>query len=138
MLSAIRRVARTIFKGSVPTACATQRGINDRQVKLGCVMPGKSPQVFGDAVRSLAAQTTYLYQDGPRYSYSTQATVTKLADGRAQQLERDPDRIHAKLKRRLERDLRFSPRNASSAATLVASTSCPPVAPKSRTNWLHA
>ena len=111
--SATRRVARTIYMGSAPTAGATQRGIEDRQVKLGCVMPGESPQVFGDAIRRLAAQATYLYQDGPRYWYSTKATVTKLAEDRAKQLERDPDRIHAELKRRLERDLGFSPRNAN-------------------------
>ena len=60
-------------------------------------MPGESPQVFGDAIRRLAAQATFLYQDGPRYWYSTQPTVTKLADDRAHQLERDPDKLHAEL-----------------------------------------
>ncbi|MCY3923477.1 MAG: Swt1 family HEPN domain-containing protein [Chloroflexi bacterium] len=111
-LSATRRVARTIYMGSAPTVGATQRGIEDRRVKLGCVIPGESPQVFGDAIRRLAAQATYLYQDGPRYWYSTQPTVTKLAEDRALQLERDPDKVHAELKRRLEADLGFSPRNA--------------------------
>jgi hypothetical protein len=33
---------------------------------------------------------TYLYQDGPHYWYSTQPTVTKLAEDRAEQLKRDP------------------------------------------------
>ncbi len=112
-LAATRRVARTIYLGSAPTAGATQRGIEDRRVKLGCVMPGESPQVFGDAIRRLAAQATFLYQDGPRYWYSTQPTVTKLADDRAHQLERDPDKLHAELKRRLEKDLGFNPRNAN-------------------------
>ena len=112
-LAATRRVARTIYLGSAPTAGTTQRGIEDRRVKLGCVMPGESPQVFGDAIRRLAAQATFLYQDGPRYWYSTQPTVTKLADDRAHQLERDPDKLHAELKRRLEKDLGFNPRNAN-------------------------
>jgi hypothetical protein len=58
-------------------------------VKLGCVMPGESPAVFGDALRRLAAAATYLYQDGPRYWYSTQPTVTKLAEDRAEQLKRN-------------------------------------------------
>ena len=49
-------------------------------------MPGESPAVFGDALRRLAAAATYLYQDGPRYWYSTQPTVTKLAEDRAEQL----------------------------------------------------
>ena len=83
--SACRRVARTIYLGSAPTATAANRGIEDRQVKLGCVMPGESPAVFGDALRRLAGAATYLYQDGPRYWYSTQPTVTKLADDRAEQ-----------------------------------------------------
>ncbi|MYD54516.1 MAG: ATP-binding protein, partial [Chloroflexi bacterium] len=112
-LSATRRVARTIYMGSAPTVGATQRGIEDRRVKLGCVIPGESPQVFGDAIRRLAAQATYLYQDGPRYWYSTQPTVTKLAEDRALQLERDPDKLHAELKKRLEADLGFSSRDTS-------------------------
>ena len=110
-LSATRRAARTIYLGSAPTSDTSQRGIEDRRVKLGCVMPGESPQVFGDAVRRLAAGATYLYQDGPRYWYATQPTVTKLAEDRAQQLERDPDAVHAELERRLQRDLGLKPRD---------------------------
>ena len=66
--AASRRVARAIYLGSAPTADAAQRGIEDRRVRLGCVMPGESPAVFGDALRRLAGAATYLYQDGPRYS----------------------------------------------------------------------
>jgi predicted AAA+ superfamily ATPase len=36
-VSAARRVARTIYLGSAPSAGVTHRGIEDRQVKLGCV-----------------------------------------------------------------------------------------------------
>ena len=111
-LRATCRVARTIYLGSAPTTGATTRGIEDRRVKLGCVMPGESPQVFGDAIRRLAAGATFLYQDGPRYWYSTQPTVTKLADDRALQLERNPDAVHAELARRLEVNLGFKPRDA--------------------------
>jgi predicted AAA+ superfamily ATPase len=38
-LHATRRVARTIYLGSAPTAAAAHRGLEDRGVKLGCVMP---------------------------------------------------------------------------------------------------
>lgn len=48
-------------------AAAAHRGLEDRRVKLGCVMPGESAAVFGDALRRLAAAATYLYQDGPRF-----------------------------------------------------------------------
>ncbi len=107
-LSATRRVARAIYLGSAPTAAAAHRGLEDRRVKLGCVMPGESPAVFGDALRRLAASATYLYQDGPRAWYSTQPTVTKLAEDRAEQLRRDPDKVAHELEERLRADLRKS------------------------------
>ena len=103
--AACRRVARTIYLGSAPTATAAHRGLEDRRVKLGCVMPGESPAIFGDALRRLAGAATYLYQDGPRYWYSTQPTVTKLAEDRAEQLKRDPDKVVQELDRRLRADL---------------------------------
>jgi predicted AAA+ superfamily ATPase len=105
-LHATRRVARTIYLGSAPTAAAAHRGLEDRRVKLGCVMPGESPAVFGDALRRLAAAATYLYQDGPRFWYSTQATVTKLAEDRAEQLRREPDKVVKELETRIKDDLR--------------------------------
>ena len=103
--SACRRVARTIYLGSAPIQAAANRGIEDRRVKLGCAMPGESPAIFGDALRRLASAATYLYQDGPRYWYSTQPTVTKLAEDRAAQLQRDTDKVAAELEARLKADL---------------------------------
>ncbi|NCC31438.1 MAG: ATP-binding protein, partial [Chloroflexia bacterium] len=104
--AATRRVARTVYLGSAPTASAANRGLEDRRIKLGCVMPGESPAVFGDALRRLAAAATYLYQDGPRYWYATQPTVTKLAEDRAEQLKRDPDQVLRDVEQRLRADLR--------------------------------
>lgn len=104
--AATRRVARAIYLGSAPTTTAAHRGIEDRRINLGCVMPGESPNIFGDALRRLAGVATYLYQDGPRYWYSTQPTVTKLADDRAEQLKRDPDAVARELDTRLRTDLR--------------------------------
>jgi len=105
-LSATRRVARTIYLGSAPTTAAAHRGLEDRQIKLGCVMPGESPAIFGDALRRLASNATYLYRDDSRAWYATQPTVTKLAEDRAEQLKRDPDKVAAELERRLRADLR--------------------------------
>lgn len=84
--SASRRVARTIYMGSAPMQKTSNRGIDDRQVKLGCVQPGESTATFGDALRHLSNRATYLYVDGKRYWYSTQPTVTRLAEDRAAQL----------------------------------------------------
>jgi len=103
--AACRRVARTIYLGSAPLTRAAHRGLEDRQVKLGCVMPGESPAIFGDALRRLAAAATYLYQDGPRFWYATQPTVTKLAEDRAELLKRDPDKVMHELEKRLRNDL---------------------------------
>ena len=93
--SACRRVARTIYLGSAPMTQAANRGLEDRRVKLGCVLPGESPAIFGDALRQLRDAATYLYHDGARYWYSTQPTVTKLAEDRAEQ----PGQIRMQLLR---------------------------------------
>lgn len=84
--SACRRVARTIYMGSAPVQRAANRGIEDRQVKLGCVQPGETVATFSDALRRLSERATYLYVDSHRYWYSTQPTVSRLADDRASQL----------------------------------------------------
>lgn len=106
--AACRRVARTIYLGSAPTATAAHRGIEDRRIKLGCVMPGESPAVFGDALRRLATAATYLYQDGARYWFSTQATVTKIAEDRAEQLIREPQKVAKEIETRVRADVRKS------------------------------
>ncbi|MEF8759158.1 MAG: Swt1 family HEPN domain-containing protein [Candidatus Accumulibacter sp. UW25] len=103
--SACRRIARAIYLGSAPTTAAAHQGIEDRRIKLGCVMPGESPAVFGDALRRMASAATYLYQDGPHYWYSTQPTVTKLAEDRAEQFKREPDKVAHELEQRLRKDL---------------------------------
>lgn len=103
--SACRRVARTIYLGSAPTAKAATKGIDDRRIKLGCVMPGEASAIFGDALRRMSAASTFLYQDSVRYWYSTQPTVTKLADDRAEQLKGDPDAVPGEVGRWLRNDL---------------------------------
>jgi predicted AAA+ superfamily ATPase len=102
--SACRRVARTVYLGSAPTVKAANRGLEDHRIKLGCVQPGEAPAIFGDALRHLAQQATYLYVDGARYWYSTQPTVTKLADDRAEQLKADPDAVADEVKRHVLQD----------------------------------
>jgi len=103
--SACRRVARTVYLGSAPTAKAANKGLEDRRIKLGCVLPGESPTIFGDALRRLSAAATFLYQDSVRYWYSTQPTVTKLADDRAEQLKADPDAVAEEVGKWIRNDL---------------------------------
>jgi len=105
-LHATRRVARTVYLGSAPSTVAAHRGLEDQRVKLGCVMPGEAPAIFGDALKRLASAATYLYQDGIRAWYDTQPTVTKLAADRAEQFKRSPDKVAQELEERLRLDLR--------------------------------
>ncbi len=117
--SACRRVARTIYMGSAPTLRAAHRGIEERQVKLGCVQPGEAVATFGDSLRRLTDRATYVYVDGKRYWYSTQPTVTRLADDRASQCSDDQvnDEIVSRLKKQAQTRADFSkvhPCNAGS------------------------
>jgi hypothetical protein len=100
--AATRRAARAIYIGSAPKADTPNRGIDEKRVKLGCVMPGESPGLYGDALRRLSTGATFLYQDGSRYWYGTQPTVTKLAQDRAENLKNRPEAVQAELERRLQ------------------------------------
>src|SRR5260370_22385102 len=86
--SATRRVARTIYLGSAPTLQTANRGIEEQRIKLGCVQPGESVAIFGDALHRLTEQANHLYVQDKRYWYSTQPSVTRLAQDRAAQLDR--------------------------------------------------
>ena len=130
--SACRRVARTIYLGSAPTAKAANRGLEDRRVKLGCVLPGESPTIFGDALRRLSGAATYLYQEGARYWYSTQPTVTKLAEDRAEQLKSNPDAVAEDIKRRVKLDVKQAKGEFSRVHDFPASNADVPDDPDAR------
>lgn len=83
--SACRRVARTLFLGSAPTLKTARRGIDDKRIRLGCAQPGESVHTFGDALRRLGDQATHMYSDGGRYWFSTQPSVLRIAQERAEQ-----------------------------------------------------
>ena len=100
--SACRRVARTIYLGSAPTLHTANKGLEDRQIKLGCVQPGESVATFGDALRRLTDGATHLYPDGKRYWFSTQQSVARLAQDRAGQL--DLDAVFEEIRGRLRKE----------------------------------
>ena len=102
--SAARRVARTLYLGSAPTQDATKKGLEDRQIKLGCVQPGETSGTFGDALRKLADQATYLYVDGSRYWYATQPSVNRLAEERAERYHAED--VTEEIRRRLTEEAR--------------------------------
>lgn len=97
--SACRRVARTVYLGSAPTLHTANRGLEDRHIKLGCAQPGEAVAAFGDALRRLTDHANHLYVDGRRYWFSTQPSVTRLAQDRAAQ--QDSEKVLEEIKRRL-------------------------------------
>lgn len=113
--NAARRVARTVFVGSAPTVAAQRvRGLEEIRIRLGCTQPGEPAAAFGDALRRMGGQLTYLYTDGTRYWYDTRPTVNKLARDRAQSFEEA--RVNAEIIDRL----RKVPKNRDFAAFHVA------------------
>lgn len=100
--SASRRVSRTVFMGSAPTVQSQKvRGVEEVRIKLGCVQPGETPAVFGDALRRLSEDLTYLYSDASRYWFDTRPTINRMAADRAAGYERNPHRVEDEVIRRV-------------------------------------
>jgi predicted AAA+ superfamily ATPase len=100
--SACRRVARAVFIGSAPTSSAQKiRGLEEVRVKIGVAQPGETIATFGDALRRLSEQLTYLYSDGSRYWFDTRPTIARIASDRAAQYERKPDLVEDEIIRRV-------------------------------------
>ena len=113
--SASRRVARTIFIGSAPSVTEMRiRGQEEVRIRLGCAQPGEPAAVFGDALRRMEGQLTYLYTDGSRHWYDTRPTVNKLARDRAQSY--GDEKVDAGIVARLRR----VPKNRDFAAFHVS------------------
>ncbi len=83
--SASRRVARAIFMGSSPAKQI--RGVEEARINLATVQPGERAGVFGDALRRMSNQLTYLYNDGRHFWYETRATVNRTAEDRAEGMD---------------------------------------------------
>lgn len=87
---ACRRIARAVFMGSAPSVAEQGvRGQEEVRIKLATVQPGEPTAVFGDALRRMGNQLTYLYTDGNRYWYDTRPTVNRIARDRAQNVPAD-------------------------------------------------
>jgi hypothetical protein len=102
--SACRRAARTVYLGSAPNLKASIHGIDDRRIRLGCVQPGESAPIFGDALRRLSDRANHLYVDGSRYWFSPQPSVTRLAEERA--VQQTEDDVALEIVRRIRLDAR--------------------------------
>lgn len=99
--AAARRVARAVFLGSAPTARQANKGIEDQRIRLGVLMPGEAPSLFGDALRDLAERATYLYLENSRYWFSVQPTLSRKAAEIAERHAQRPEEVHHALTERL-------------------------------------
>lgn len=87
MSRAARRVARTVFLGSAPSARGQSvRGIEASRVRLGVVQPGETIAGFNDALATLGNSLSYLYASSNRYWYDTRPTLRKTMEERAGQI----------------------------------------------------
>jgi predicted AAA+ superfamily ATPase len=120
-LAACRRVARTVFLGSAPTVKSPNKGIDMRAIKLGAVLPGESPAVFGDALRRLSDHSTHLYGEAGRYWFDTQTSIIQTANDRAAAW--DPDEVRAKLLEHVNEHCKSKKRGEFAAVHVASSSS---------------
>ncbi len=120
--AAARRVARTVFVGSAPSVNTANRGIEVQRVRLGAVLPGEQVAIFNDALNKLVASATYLYNEGTRYWYGTQAHVGQLARDRSEQIQAGrQDLVEDEIQARLVEHCR--PRGLFSAVHVMPANS---------------
>ncbi len=100
MISAARKISRTIFLGSAPSAKEQKnRGIEDVRIILGAVQPEEKIATFRDALSALSQKSTYLYYQGNRYWYDSHPNLRKTVEDRAGRL--DKEEVYAEIVNRL-------------------------------------
>lgn len=94
---AATRAARAVFLCSAPTVGQPHHGVTGQAIRLAAAEPGDQLAIFGEALRELHENATYLYEDAGRYWFSTQPTLNRLADERARALP--PHEVDAEIVR---------------------------------------
>jgi predicted AAA+ superfamily ATPase len=102
-----RRLARAIFIGSAPTLRSAHKGVERQRIWLGAAVPGDTVGNFGSGLDLLSQRATYLYADGARYWYDTQASVTRTAADYADGLREKPEEAWAEITRRLRAEASY-------------------------------
>ena len=102
--SAARRVARTLYIGTAPGSDSSQPGIGSERVLLGCSQPGESLGTFSDALRRLSDEGQNIHQDGNRYWVSSKPNLNRTAEGKANALLREVDKLAVEIIARLRAD----------------------------------
>lgn len=112
------RASRAVFVCTAPQGDA-RGGLTGPELRLGCVQPGDQVSIFGDALRELSEQSSYLYEAEGRYWFGSKPTLNKLAANRS--LDVDADQIDGEIIKALQEDERARGRWAG-----VHTAPCPP------------
>ncbi len=83
------RAARAVFLATAPHRGSSRGGLTGPALRLACAQPGDQISLFGDALRELSERSAYLYREGDRYWFSTQPTLNRIADERANEIAND-------------------------------------------------
>jgi hypothetical protein len=86
---AATRAARAVFLATAPHRGSSRGGLTGPSLRLACAQPGDQISIFGDALRELSERSAYLYHEGDRYWFSTQPTLNRIADERANDISLD-------------------------------------------------
>lgn len=86
---AATRAARAVFLATAPHRGSSRGGLTGPALRLACAQPGDQISIFGDALRELSERSAYLYREGDRYWFSTQPTLNRIADERANDISID-------------------------------------------------
>lgn len=91
-VQAARRVARTLFFGTAPSAVSTRqntgRGLERARVLLGCLQPDQASALYSDALNRLVDRLHYLNTSGDktqettRYWFDTRANLRREMEDR--------------------------------------------------------
>ncbi len=86
---AATRAARAVFLATAPHRGSSRGGLTGPSLRLSCAQPGDQISIFGDALRELSERSAYLYREGDRYWFSTQPTLNRIAEERANDITAD-------------------------------------------------
>jgi uncharacterized protein len=100
-IQAGRRVARTVFLGTAPSAVSTKaggtRGLDRARVLLGCLQPGQVSSTFSDALNRLSDRLHYLNttgdkaQETTRFWFDTRANLRREMEDRKRRFDETHD-----------------------------------------------
>ena len=102
-VQAARRVSRTIFMGSAPSAEQSgTRGVDVRHIALGTAQPGQAVATYRDALKRLGDRLHYLNSAEDRFWFSKRPNLRREMEERKRAIKFEEE-VVPELKRRVDR-----------------------------------